>query len=168
LALLGSIGWGAWGVWLTLAAASLLAVAGLLAWQVDWSRPEEKPPARVSADARKPPGDTTVAAIDESVPIGGRAADGPSITIRVGQSLRLSVLGQLENGREIALAADRLSWSTQPLADYVDFDPRSMTLTGLKATPQPVVLTVYFDGVAARVRVRVIHGESGTEERQNG
>jgi hypothetical protein len=90
------------------------------------------------------------------------------ITIHVGQSLRLDVLGRLEGGREISLAPDRLRWSTQPLGDYVDFDPRTMELTGLRTTPQPVVLTVYLDGMTAQVRVIVISRDSRTEERQNG
>jgi hypothetical protein len=156
--LLGSLGWGSWGVWMALAATSLFAVAGLIAWQFRGNRPPDRPAAPVATDMQQPPGDAS--AVDESVATGRRTTGELSvITIRVGESLQVNVLGQLAGGREITLAPDRLSWSTQPLGDYVEFDPRTMTLTGMKPTAQAVVLTVYLDDLVAKVRVRVIRGD---------
>jgi len=159
--LLGSMGWGVLGLGFALAATALLVLAGVIGWQLGANGPENETAVQVSTDTGQPQDAAGVVAVDESSSRGGAATEDLSvIVIRVGESLQLNVLGQLEAGREITLTPDRLNWSTQPLGEYVRFDPRTMTIEGRKVTPQPVVLTVCLDGMSAQVRVRVIPGDA--------
>jgi hypothetical protein len=160
-ALLASVGWGPWGAWVALAAAGLLVVTGLFAWHVGWNRPDDKAPVNASArDELSPGGGTQTAVVDRPAPLALRSvADPPVITVRVGESLPLKVFGRLDSDREVRLDPGRLTWSAEPLAGFVDFDPQTLTLTGWKVTRQPVVLTVHLGAIVARARVRVIDGE---------
>ncbi len=155
-ALLASIGWGSWGVWLALAATVLLLAAGTAVWHLrDASRQAASSDSGQSQTSRrvKPESNDRHVGIRAVQPA---VAEPPLITLRVGESLPLRVLGRVNHGREASLAADRLTWSTEPLVGFVEFDTGTLMLTGLKATPQPLRLTVRLGDLKAEARVRVI------------
>ena len=90
------------------------------------------------------------------MPAGSVAVEPPLLTLRVGDSMPLRVLARVNDGRDACLAPDRLTWSTEPLAGFVEFDPKTLRLTGVKVTPQPVLLTVRLGELTTQARIRVI------------
>jgi hypothetical protein len=161
-ALLTSLGWGSWGAWLAVAATSLLLGAGLLAWH--WSGTSKEPRSdRVATRQSEPTTDDGQMARVRAVAREHVAvAEPPLIVLRVGQAIPLRVLGRVESGREVRVTPERLSWSTEPLTGFVEFDPETHMLRAVKPTEQTVLLTVRFDELTAKARIRVIANETRT------
>ncbi len=161
-ALLTSLGWGSWGAWLAVAATSLLLSAGLLAWH--WSRTSKEPRSERVATRQSEPtaGDGQMARVRAVARERAAVAERPLIVLRVGQAVPLRVLGRVESGRDVRVAPERLTWSTEPLTGFVEFDPQTLMLRAVKPTEQTVLLTVRFDELTARARIRVIADETQT------
>ncbi len=167
-ALLASVGWGSWGAWLLFASAVILVSAGLAAWHV---LDRNDNPPKTGVDATAGAGEETGTGRGRGAARGTdrEVALPPLITLRVGESLPLRVLGRVTSGREAELAPDQLVWSTEPLAGFLDFDANTLTLTGVAVTPQPVRLTVRMGDLKAEARVRVIRtNNTRGQEREDG
>ena len=79
----------------------------------------------------------------------------PSLTLGVGSTTKLRVIGTLAGGREIDIDPAKLSWSQQPLAANAELDRKAMSLTGLAPSDELQSLEVQYQDLKAQADVKV-------------
>ena len=81
---------------------------------------------------------------------------GPAqLTVNVGTTAPLRVIGTLAGGREIDLDPESLTWVKQPLADRAKFDRQALLVTGLAPTDESEPLEVHYKELSAKAEVKV-------------
>ena len=79
------------------------------------------------------------------------------VSVRVDDSAQLRVVANVDDAKQVELAADTLEWVRFPRPDYADIDKAALTVTGMKATTGAgELLTVRFHDHEASAEVQVI------------
>ncbi len=81
---------------------------------------------------------------------------GPAeLTVNVGATAPIRVIGTLKGGREIDLDPAGLTWVKQPLTDKARFDRQALLVTGLAPTDEDEPLEVQYKDLTAKAGVKV-------------